>query len=512
MVDEQWFRNRKWNRTEEEKFFKRLARFRRLPRKAAILRIKACSLYETKKEALIRAAIRLLKHAEELRAAYEMALCYYYLAKSYEWLHEKSNALIYFEKCIDHQRNDPKVIMTKSHAEYAEFIVQNKLTDLYYKALGLISSLSGKYRSPDDPCYTPFDNFLYFGIKALVYTDPHFPGKNLEYARKMATNALRYVGKKERGVVNPSYGKVLNHWMIKELRAIAPYAAQEIQRREKEQKRKILQRDREIKHAEIIVKQGHVGEYDTARTLLLNNLRIEAIDALPTTFDEFLYYGSVAVMYDDIRSSDWDSTYAQKAAKKAVRCLSIPKNHWLLHRLKQIVCAERKLFYLNSVKKQLHRSTIDFSKMVGCTEMEIHRLEKRFVIGAWKENMRFPPAYKEFLLWMGKHGGGFMKGTDCFYTSLGKNNDYAQELLEENKFPQKLPYDAFVFSMHQGYIFHFFRTVFFRKEEERNDPPVYVYVEGQKEGMFRCAAPRFSRYLVLMAKQTAHMQPRKIKR
>jgi SMI1-KNR4 cell-wall len=48
----------------------------------------------------------------------------------------------------------------------------------------------------------------------------------------------------------------------------------------------------------------------------------------------------------------------------------------------------------------------------------------------------------------------------------------AVALLNYNNEDFILPTDAFVFSMHQGYEFKYFKT------SEGDDPPVYQYVEG----------------------------------
>ncbi len=52
-----------------------------------------------------------------------------------------------------------------------------------------------------------------------------------------------------------------------------------------------------------------------------------------------------------------------------------------------------------------------------------------------------------------------------------------------------MPEDAFVFFMHQGYQFMFFRL------SEGDDPPVYYYGEGEGQDTFRVLQPSYSAFL-----------------
>ncbi len=88
-----------------------------------------------------------------------------------------------------------------------------------------------------------------------------------------------------------------------------------------------------------------------------------------------------------------------------------------------------------------------------------------------------PLTYRQFLFTMGKGAGRYMLGSSVFYYDTGDIGIGAADLIEENELPP-LPEDAFVFWMHQGYRFAFFRT------SEGDDPPVYYYTEdddNQKE-------------------------------
>ena len=91
---------------------------------------------------------------------------------------------------------------------------------------------------------------------------------------------------------------------------------------------------------------------------------------------------------------------------------------------------------------------------------------------------------------MGKGAEGFLVGSDFFYQQLDDLQEVAEELLEENNFPEQLPQDAFVFFMHQGYHFNFFRT------SEGDDPPIYRYLEGPDRETFPLTYPHFTDFLL----------------
>lgn len=67
--------------------------------------------------------------------------------------------------------------------------------------------------------------------------------------------------------------------------------------------------------------------------------------------------------------------------------------------------------YLDKAKKRaedLYR--LNSGQPYPCTIEEVEEIER------WSGH-RFPEAYREFLLWMGR-GGGFLQGFDCFYRHL----------------------------------------------------------------------------------------------
>jgi hypothetical protein len=119
--------------------------------------------------------------------------------------------------------------------------------------------------------------------------------------------------------------------------------------------------------------------------------------------------------------------------------------------------------------------------IIPCSQEEIFHLETH--IGA-----ALPESYREYLRLMGKYSGTFNVGSDCFYDDVFSLNEDAQQLLIENNVVERLPTDAFVFCMHHGYIFNYFRL------SEGPNPPVYSYSETTNE--LRKIFPSFSDYLL----------------
>jgi hypothetical protein len=141
--------------------------------------------------------------------------------------------------------------------------------------------------------------------------------------------------------------------------------------------------------------------------------------------------------------------------------------------------------YLDRAKERLR--TLNFvrsDEIVPCSEDEINALEYHL-------GLSLPQAYREFLLWMGHSGGGLLRGSDCFYKHLPHLREWAVELLEEDNFHEPLPDDAFVFFMHQGYQFAFFRL------SEGDDPPVYYYHESTDQSSFVISHRSFSEFLIV---------------
>lgn len=149
-----------------------------------------------------------------------------------------------------------------------------------------------------------------------------------------------------------------------------------------------------------------------------------------------------------------------------------------MQKLKDLVA-----MYLDKVKNQLiELKLVKQDELVGCTRDEVSAIEQQLGIS-------LPRAYQEFLLSMGHSAGQFLRGSDCFFKHLPQLQEWAIELLQENNFVESLPEDAFIFFMHQGYQFSFFRV------SEGADPPIYSYCEGTEETSFIQSHESFSEFL-----------------
>lgn len=137
---------------------------------------------------------------------------------------------------------------------------------------------------------------------------------------------------------------------------------------------------------------------------------------------------------------------------------------------------------IEELKKMLGTKGITKTNdFVGCSESEINKLEKHF-------NLRLPLVYKEFLREMGHKAENYQVGTNMFYDDLFKLREQFEGILDDNGNPFLLKDSIFVFSGHQGVIFHFFDT-----EENSVDPPVYGYCDGDEN--MRLIYDKYSVYL-----------------
>lgn len=122
------------------------------------------------------------------------------------------------------------------------------------------------------------------------------------------------------------------------------------------------------------------------------------------------------------------------------------------------------------------------------------RIEPNALLGARTEDVTdfeeqcgcdFPSEYKQFLLLAGKGAGELFRGTAIFYPEVLELQATALDLLQGKNLV--LSERAVVFSMHQGYLFHYFIA------DDGDDPPIYEYHEGEKE--FTKVADSFSQFL-----------------
>lgn len=99
-----------------------------------------------------------------------------------------------------------------------------------------------------------------------------------------------------------------------------------------------------------------------------------------------------------------------------------------------------------------------------CNAEDIKKIEQR-------TGFTLPEEYLEFLSTMGRGAGIFMLGSSVFLDEIFDLEEGAQEIMNDNNLPP-LPSNAFVFWMHQGYQFAFFKV------NENSNLDIYFFSEG----------------------------------
>jgi hypothetical protein len=121
---------------------------------------------------------------------------------------------------------------------------------------------------------------------------------------------------------------------------------------------------------------------------------------------------------------------------------------------------------------------------LGCTEQEIEALEARF-------SLRLPSAYREYLQWIGREAGAFMRGMPCFYPEILEAQEKAKELLQRDHAPLPLPEDALVTAFFPDQSFTFIRC------SEGENPPLYYHRREWRADPFRQIYRHFSDMLLI---------------
>jgi hypothetical protein len=130
-------------------------------------------------------------------------------------------------------------------------------------------------------------------------------------------------------------------------------------------------------------------------------------------------------------------------------------------------------------------------ELIGCSEEEIAEFEAN-------HHVALPAFYRGFLMRMGRRAGAFFRGTDILLRRDGYRQ-WALELLADNNYPFKLPDDAFVFFLHQGYVMGYFIC------DGSDDPPVFIYSEGRDTTPKR-VADHLSDYFLKAADDSIELQ------
>ncbi len=158
-----WYRRKTWTKTDEEEYFAKLGRARKDGR-AQYLRIQAYELIETKDKKLLTVAERLLNKilTDYPDNNFERSSTYNHLGEIYKIRGDYENALRYFQKSLDFEKEYPNVITT-SYLDFAETAVRAEKTELYnqvYKLLtDKVNELGLKF---------PTQNYIMYSILSVI--------------------------------------------------------------------------------------------------------------------------------------------------------------------------------------------------------------------------------------------------------------------------------------------------------------------------------------------------------
>jgi hypothetical protein len=143
--------------------------------------------------------------------------------------------------------------------------------------------------------------------------------------------------------------------------------------------------------------------------------------------------------------------------------------------------------FIAELVRKLYREEIAArGKLRGLAPEDVAELERRLA-------RPLPTCYRQLLLVMGRDAGEFFIGSDIFGKTIDGLLDLqraALDLITENGNRVRLPDAAFVFLMHQGYTFAYFRL------DDGDDPPVFVYLEPDEHTR---AADHFSAFILAEA-------------
>lgn len=130
--------------------------------------------------------------------------------------------------------------------------------------------------------------------------------------------------------------------------------------------------------------------------------------------------------------------------------------------------------------------------MKPCTPEQLQQLMQ--MVG----NLRLPSTYLQFMGYAG-NGIRFFKGSSYTMREIENIQTWAQELLSEDESLEILTSNDFVFFMHQGYQFYFFKL------DEGDNPPIYYYEEGENHQKFIKKYDSFSEFVIAYYNDVEHL-------
>lgn len=194
MAAEDWFRNREWNSSIEEAFFRKLGRARR---KEQYLRIQASTLASSHP----KVALRLLEQYFKLKDDFDHAQAHVDQATAYIALNRLDEAIESYESAIERERDFPR-LQTQAVLDLPFLIATRRIERLYDRCLELLSESRGQLMFP-------VDHFRWHAANALILS----ARRRTSTAREHALQALGAAAKDKSGFRNhPSVGLVGNRY------------------------------------------------------------------------------------------------------------------------------------------------------------------------------------------------------------------------------------------------------------------------------------------------------------
>ncbi len=134
----------------------------------------------------------------------------------------------------------------------------------------------------------------------------------------------------------------------------------------------------------------------------------------------------------------------------------------------------------------------DDQSVIGADDDEIRDLEDE--LGA-----RLPLVYRQFLRAMGHSAGPLFDGSDCSLTQRHRLRlrPSAERIIQRSAAGWQLPDDAFVFLVHHGYQFLFFRL------SEGDNPPIYRFSDADDAAIR--IAPSLTEFLKTRMEEHEHI-------
>jgi len=164
MID--WYRQKKWSRTDEEFFFAKLGRARKDGR-AQYLKVQAIELVETKDPKLLDVAESLINKlfSEYPDDRFNRASALVTLGKIYQLKNDDNKAIDYYKQAIDFEIIYPQV-QTQAYMYFSELVIKLKKVELYDIAEKLLIN-----KMPHT--LFPIEKYKGYSILSIISTHKH---------------------------------------------------------------------------------------------------------------------------------------------------------------------------------------------------------------------------------------------------------------------------------------------------------------------------------------------------